>query len=208
MSRIKLAALDLDGTLLAPDHQVSAANRVAVAACLDAGIHVVLASGRSFSSMLPIARALGSRHTICLNGAALGDAEHDTVTPRRLLSWEQVALVSEELLRRGVPFCLFGLRELVSLPGWAEADTLIPYGEPPISTVPALTPASVPEPIKFLAFAEAGPLDAELEAATAGVVEQVRTHQRFLEWMAPGASKGAALQDRAIASNSAWWCGI
>lgn len=195
MSRIRLVALDLDGTLLGPEHRVSAVNAAAVADCVAAGISVVLASGRSFSSMQPFARHLGLGELICLNGAALGDAASNLVRPRTLLSWEQVALVSDVLRGRGVPFCLFGLRRIVSLPGWATRDTLVPYGEPPIDHVPALAAEHMPDPVKLLAFCEPGPLDDELRAATAGAVDQVRTHRQFLEWVAPGVSKGAALAE-------------
>lgn len=192
---IKLIALDLDGTLLDPEHTISGANRAAVRACLAAGAEVMLASGRSFGSMRPYAAALQLRQVICLNGAAGGDVVDDTVRPRRLLSWDKVTRVSDLLVRRRIPFCLFDLRGIVALPGWAVPDTLVAYGEPPIREVPELTEEYAPHPAKLLAFCEPGPLDDELRAATEGTVEQVRTHQHFLEWVAPGVSKGAALAD-------------
>ena len=58
MSNIRLVTLDLDGTLLGPDHTVSAANRAAVRACLQRDIRVLLASGRSYHSMRPHGLAL------------------------------------------------------------------------------------------------------------------------------------------------------
>lgn len=199
MSQIRLVALDLDGTLLGPDHRVSAANRAAVSACLRAGVTVVLASGRSYDSMRPYGRALGLRQLICLNGAAVADVTSDTVRPRQLLDQGQVALVSETLLGRGIPFCLFGLRAIFCLPGRADPDALVSYGEPVIREVPALSEAVVPDPIKLLAFREAGPQDEELRRLTSPALEQVRTHRHFLEWMAPGVGKGAALAELARA---------
>lgn len=190
-----MVALDLDGTLLGPDHTVSAANRAAVHDCLEAGITVVLASGRSFDSMRPYGEALNLRRLICLNGAAFGDVARRTVRPRRLLHGDQVSLVRDLLLSRGVPFCLFGLREIVCLPGKAPLDALVPYGEPAIREVPALTEAHVPDPIKLLAFCEPGPHDDELRRLTSPRLEQIRTHQHFLEWVAPGVGKGAALAE-------------
>lgn len=195
MSRIKLVAIDLDGTLLGPDHTVSAANRAAVADCLRAGVRVLLASGRSYDSMRPYAQELGLRQLICLNGAASADATSDVVRPRRLLAAAQVALVSDILLALGIPFCLFGVRAIYCLPGKAPLDALVPYGEPAIREVPALTAEHVPDPIKLLAFCEAGPGDEELRRMTGPAVSQVRTHQHFLEWVAPGVSKGAALAE-------------
>lgn len=57
--RFLLAAVDIDDTLVGPDGVISAANAAAVAALLADGTHVVLASGRSHTNMLPFHRALG-----------------------------------------------------------------------------------------------------------------------------------------------------
>ena len=54
----KLAAIDLDGTLLGPDHTISPANVQAVQRLQAAGIEVVLASGRHQGTMVAFARAL------------------------------------------------------------------------------------------------------------------------------------------------------
>ena len=43
---IKLIALDMDGTLLTPDHEVSEANRNAIAKAMDKGVTVMLSTGR------------------------------------------------------------------------------------------------------------------------------------------------------------------
>ncbi len=55
----RLVALDLDGTLLGWTGEIQAGVPEAVQALRDAGDHVVIATGRSVVSMLPIARALG-----------------------------------------------------------------------------------------------------------------------------------------------------
>jgi len=54
-----LVALDIDGTLMTYDEQMSDDVREAVAALLDAGVHVVLATGRSVHTTMPVARELG-----------------------------------------------------------------------------------------------------------------------------------------------------
>ncbi|QTE31219.1 HAD family phosphatase [Pengzhenrongella sicca] len=54
-----LVALDIDGTLVTYDEVMSADIRAAVAALLDAGVHVVLATGRSVHATMPIAHELG-----------------------------------------------------------------------------------------------------------------------------------------------------
>ncbi|WP_278235599.1 HAD family hydrolase [Isoptericola sp. AK164] len=66
-----LVALDIDGTLLSYDGDLTDAVREAVGAVREAGHEVVLASGRSLLAMLPVASALGieTGWMVCSNGA-------------------------------------------------------------------------------------------------------------------------------------------
>jgi 5-amino-6-(5-phospho-D-ribitylamino)uracil phosphatase len=71
---IRLIALDLDGTLLDSEERISPANRAAISACLDQGIHVVLITGRGSDTPLTFARDLGLRDpVICAHGAMTKD---------------------------------------------------------------------------------------------------------------------------------------
>jgi Cof subfamily protein (haloacid dehalogenase superfamily) len=72
--RIDLIALDLDGTLLDPHETVSERNRAAVRAALDAGIRVVLVTGRGADMPIRVSRDLGlSLPVICAHGALTKD---------------------------------------------------------------------------------------------------------------------------------------
>jgi len=51
-----LIAIDLDGTLRDPGHRLSPASAAAIAACVARGARVVLATGRSFTSVAPYIR--------------------------------------------------------------------------------------------------------------------------------------------------------
>lgn len=66
-----MVALDIDGTLLTHDGDLSPAVRDAVAALDATGAHVVLATGRSVHAVTPVAAALGLTHgwAVCSNGA-------------------------------------------------------------------------------------------------------------------------------------------
>jgi Cof subfamily protein (haloacid dehalogenase superfamily) len=74
MPDIELIALDLDGTLLASDETISAANQVAIAKALTAGIRVVLVTGRGVDTPIRVSRELGlNLPVICCHGALTKD---------------------------------------------------------------------------------------------------------------------------------------
>ena len=73
--RPALAALDVDGTLLNFDGSMSAAVLDAVGRIRDAGIHVVIATGRSMHATLPVCDRLGLTNgfSVSSNGAVVVD---------------------------------------------------------------------------------------------------------------------------------------
>jgi Cof subfamily protein (haloacid dehalogenase superfamily) len=66
----RLCAIDLDDTLLNPEHQLSARNAQAIQAVRARGVIVVIASGRMYETSEPFARQLRlDTPIICYNGA-------------------------------------------------------------------------------------------------------------------------------------------
>jgi 5-amino-6-(5-phospho-D-ribitylamino)uracil phosphatase len=71
---IDLIALDLDGTLLAPDETISVRNRTAIKDALRAGIRVVLVTGRGVDTPIRVSKELGlNLPVICCHGALTKD---------------------------------------------------------------------------------------------------------------------------------------
>lgn len=71
---IRLIALDLDGTLLNTQKQLSEENRAALTRAARAGIHIVPTTGRFFDGMPDTVRALPFiRYAITINGAEVAD---------------------------------------------------------------------------------------------------------------------------------------
>ena len=72
MSKIKLLALDLDGTLLTHDKQISAENKAAIKQAQAMGVHVVITTGRPLKAIEHILKALdllvASEYSITFNG--------------------------------------------------------------------------------------------------------------------------------------------
>lgn len=70
----RMAAIDLDGTLLGPDGLIGERNRAAVQALADAGVTPIIASGRMHSATLAIHDALGlDSPVVSYNGAMVVD---------------------------------------------------------------------------------------------------------------------------------------
>jgi hydroxymethylpyrimidine pyrophosphatase-like HAD family hydrolase len=83
---IGLVAIDVDGTLLRSDGTVAAADRAAIAAVLERGVVVTLATGRLSSSAMPFAHELGlAQPLVCADGAVL-------FCPRRRVPLSQTPL--------------------------------------------------------------------------------------------------------------------
>jgi Cof subfamily protein (haloacid dehalogenase superfamily) len=71
---IDLIALDLDGTLLAPDETISPRNRAAIREALAAGIRVALVTGRGVDTPIRVSKDLGlNLPVICCHGALTKD---------------------------------------------------------------------------------------------------------------------------------------
>ena len=71
---IRLVALDLDGTLLDSQSQISPRTRQAIADAAGRGVIVLPCTGRPLASLPPLVAQLpGIRYAITSNGAAVGD---------------------------------------------------------------------------------------------------------------------------------------
>ena len=71
---IRLVALDLDGTTMNSDNRLSDYNRKTLEAAVQAGIQVVVASGRAFDALPKEVLAIpGLQYAISSNGAHITD---------------------------------------------------------------------------------------------------------------------------------------
>lgn len=74
MPEIRIAALDLDGTLLSRGNTVTPATRQAIADAVARGVVVLPATGRALANLPPLVAQLpGVRYAITSNGAAVWD---------------------------------------------------------------------------------------------------------------------------------------
>jgi Cof subfamily protein (haloacid dehalogenase superfamily) len=196
--RFRLAAIDLDGTLLRSDETISPRTRAALDDAGERGLAVVLASARSPRSVGEFGAELGlGGLAICANGATVYDLDLRRIVEHRPLALETVqALVAG--LRERVPGVAFGWElELTfgSEPAYEELrDPRWPRPEGSFAPCDAL---AFGRPVTKLlaqhsetALDDLYPVAVELAGDDASVT---LAGNAFVELAAPGVSKGAAL---------------
>lgn len=82
MSSVRLIAIDIDGTLLDSNFQVSARNLATLCKANSMGIEIALATGRRHTFALPVAQALGFDVTLISSNGAITKASDGTVFHR------------------------------------------------------------------------------------------------------------------------------
>ncbi|WP_424950261.1 Cof-type HAD-IIB family hydrolase [Deinococcus sp.] len=190
LGQIALIATDLDGTLLNTGHALSARNAAALKRAQEAGLVVVLVTGRPIRMVLPLARELGLHgHVICTNGAAT----HRLPGGER----EDAQGIPAEVLRGVVP----RLRQGIAGVGFA-----LEYGDRVVretglrddtESVPDILDALNNEVALKLIVRSPGhethALNAVINALCAGELEATSSGASFSEVAAWGVNKGYAL---------------
>jgi Cof subfamily protein (haloacid dehalogenase superfamily) len=134
--RIDLIALDLDGTLLDADESISQRNRSAIRRALDAGVRVVLVTGRGVDLPIKLSRELGlNLPVICCHGALTKDFGANRTLTHLPLQLQYAKPMVEFAEHNGLSLAIY-LEEFfwrlegsrvymddMTGPGWKEAKT-------------------------------------------------------------------------------------
>jgi len=196
---IKLIAVDLDGTLLNSQHQLTERTEKALKAAIEKGVEVVLATGKTHASAREIIQKLDLKSLgIYLQGLAIyggdGTIRHQQTLDLSLA--RQVITFAED---RGFPVAAYCgdrilVRRIVKL-----VDELVKYQEPMPEAVGPLQNILDAMPInKLIAIGEPHRIKSlrwQLSMQLNGSVRLMQTHLiEMLEILPPGASKGTALK--------------
>ena len=212
MSDVRLIATDLDGTLLDPSGRIAEAEAEAVRAASQAGIVVVVATGRPLrwlDVLAPIADA--DPLVVASNGAVVYDLHADTVVRSHTLDVPLIGALAHDL-RGALPGLLFALEEgrrFSTEDAWAYH---LPDASRSLAQEESVTRrgawasvlAEAGDVVKFLALhPDADPDDLLAEATDvlggrAEVTHSVTAGRRaLLEMSAPGISKAATIAELA-----------
>ncbi|NIK70208.1 MULTISPECIES: Cof-type HAD-IIB family hydrolase [unclassified Paenibacillus] len=124
MGNYKLVALDMDGTLLNDQSEISEENAEWIQRALDAGITVSFSTGRGFRGALPFAEQLKlETPMITANGSEIWQKPH-VLHKRTLLSPVYVKLLHELALRHaGTWFWAYSTTGIYNLEKWIDPST-------------------------------------------------------------------------------------
>ena len=201
---VELIALDIDGTLIGDDLMISPDTRAAVRAATERGVHVSLVTGRMVSSALRFARELGLTEPIVgyQGGLIRSMPEPGAKHLGRLLVHTPIpGQVAREIVEwtraRGLDPHLNHLERFILRADDPNADDYSAFMGARAELVADLA-GSIRHPItKVLAVGEP-PLPTELaplaRARFAGLADVTISHPKFLEFVAPGVSKGRAVR--------------
>lgn len=194
-ARVRLAAIDLDGTLLRSDHTVSERSRRALEAARKAGVEVILATARSPRSTRLIAAAAGLTGTaVCANGAIVYDLDGDRIVRHTPLAVETAHRLVVGL-RAALPRVVFGWEHELRFGSEPAYEALRADGwwPRPEGSYPPCDPLSFAEPMtKLLVRCPDTDLEEVLVLARSLARDEASATlagDNFVELAAPGVGK-------------------
>jgi hypothetical protein len=214
VTRYKLLAVDVDGTLLGPGSRLSSAHAAAVRQAKETGLAVCLCTGRSVAETHPVWRAceFGGKADplICISGALVCEGDSARTLRIEPVAAAAAAAGAEAIVRAG--------RSVVALVDawrWGFDYYLLEAQDAPavrqkwldrhacrVRVVKSLADTSEPaEILRLTVFADssAGAVEANLAACADGQLQVGRIHAPnlgvdLLECFAPAASKWAGIR--------------
>lgn len=194
----RLAAIDLDDTLLGPDHLISARNARAVRALAARGVTCVIASGRMHEATLRFGEELGlDAPVISYNGAMVkqprtGDVWHHVRVPAG-----PAAEVVEFCAERGLHLNYYLNDHLYVAQRTSWAELYLKQTGSPMEVAGDLRRFAGSEPTKLILIDSPRTTDVLMERFRqrfGAALYITKTNPEYLEFMNPAASKGAALE--------------
>ena len=201
---VRLIALDIDGTLVDADLVVGARTLAAIGEAMRRGIAVSLVTGRMATSAMPFAEALGLTGPVVAQQGALirempgpGSKRIGRLLYHRPLRPEVTIEIVRWCRDHALTPHFNHLEWMVVASNEERLDEYRLFVGNRLRTVPDIMARAAQPVTKVVAIGEGEhslDLLAEARAHFAGRAEVTLSHPRFLEFLAPGVSKGAAIR--------------
>jgi Cof subfamily protein (haloacid dehalogenase superfamily) len=110
----KLVAIDIDGTLLNSNGELSERTRYAIKNALSKGINIVLTSGRMSNAVSAFSREIGAnKFLIAENGASIIDLKDDKIIYSNYINKNTVIKILDICLENNIYYMIYTTRELI-----------------------------------------------------------------------------------------------
>jgi Cof subfamily protein (haloacid dehalogenase superfamily) len=195
----RLAAVDLDGTLLGPDKAISEQNAAAVRRLNENGAQVIIASGRRHQNSIRFQRQLQlTGPIIACQGGLIRDGESGNVIEAHFLPQTAAREIVGEAEKNGIQVIYYHLDHLYVPEGnnrWLDLyESRV--GER-AETLPNLSQLDGRRALKIVWYGDPSVLQKtrpEIAARYLGKVDVLSTESENLEFMPRGINKAAALE--------------
>ena len=194
----RLAAVDLDGTLLGPDKQIGPENASAVQRLRDNGVTVIIASGRRHQNSIRFQRQLGlTGPIIACQGGLIRDGESGNVIEAHFLPQSVTQQIIDDAERNDIQTIYYHLDHLYVA---KRHDRWIDLYESRVGEraeiLPDLEQLDGRRALKLVWYGDPvvlAKVRAEMSATYSDKVDVLSTERENLEFMPRGISKATAL---------------
>lgn len=198
MPRIQLIAVDLDGTLLNSQHQLSEPTIQVLRQAIAQGVQVVIATGKTLLSAAEAYRRLNlTTPGVFLQGLIVYNAD-GSIRHQQTLAQELVREIAAYARTNGVSLVAYSGIDIFTEKRTDQTDKLLKFHEPTPREIPSLDTLQAERAMNKLIIIEeparTAAVRAELSQTYAGRATFVQALPDMLEILPPGASKGAGLR--------------
>ena len=203
MPNRKILFLDIDGTLLTADRELTEENRLAMEKARKMGHKLVICTGRPLFGALNIAEryhlADPGFFLICYNGGQIYDCASKKSIFKKSLDLADVRLIFKEADRLGLHLQSYSDKELLIRELDEESKSYLYYVQCAYRIVPELPDGVTDPPGKVLSISLDHPekleeLRQSADEKTGGRVSSFYSHPSYLEFVPKGISKGSAVR--------------
>ena len=198
MPRIQLIAVDLDGTLLNSQHQLTERTIQALRRAIAQGVKVVVATGKTLHSAAEAYRLLElDTPGVFLQGLVVYNAD-GSIRHQQAHTPDFVRAIASYAREQGISLVAYSGSDIFTEQRTDQTDKLLKFHEPTPRHVASLDALLAERPMNKLMIIEepgrAAVARAELSDLYAGRATFVQALPDMLEILPPGASKGAGLR--------------
>src|SRR5579863_6280024 len=195
----KLAAIDLDGTLLGPDLTISPENLQALHALHQRGVAIAIASGRHYLSVKQFLPTLPDiQWIVSVQGGEIANRDRQLILSRSFMDPAHVDLALDQAIHLGLTPFVYGTDGVFThLPGNEDLSyyqhlsglTPVQTSRENLAQIPVFKVLWAGQPTQISAVMAAPPISPAFD--------RVQTHSRTLEFMPAGITKATGLQQLA-----------